>query len=89
MPASARNSVDLPLPDGPFTSSVSPGETVRPPVASRAAPPGRLSCSSSIASAPPAFAVVAVLACEVVSAWKLSSKLVMRSVVARQAARLL
>ena len=41
MPASARNSVDLPLPDGPLSSTLSPGPACSDTPLSSVAPVGR------------------------------------------------
>ena len=97
MPASARNSVDLPLPDGPLSKMLSPGPACSDAPLSSVAPVGSVKVKSRTASVSAAsgcalFATELLAACArpcCATALILSSKLVSRSVVARQAARLL
>ena len=57
MPARARNSVDLPLPDGPLSSTLSPGPACSDTPLSRVAPVGSLSDRLLTASVPAARAM--------------------------------
>ena len=88
MPASARNSVLLPLPEGPCSTVCWPGAMASVAPCTRTAPVGRATLRSSAARvlAPAPRTVSSGLG---EPCWRDSaaSKLVRRSVVARQAAR--
>ena len=86
MPASARNSVDLPLPEGPCSSTRAPGCACTLVCDSSSAPPGSARFSFAISIAADSLCASAGLSR--VAALIASSKLVRRSVVARHAARL-
>ena len=86
MPANERNSVDLPLPEGPCSSTLSPGFTASAAPASSGVPSGSATPRSSLCSTA-AGARCSASSC-VAWAVMLSSKLVRRSVVARHTATL-
>lgn len=87
IPASARNRVDLPLPDGPLSRMLSPGCTCSAVWASRRLPVGSASVRS-LACRPPLAAVSRSRGAASLALRMADSKCVRRSVVARQAARL-
>ena len=90
MPARARNRVDLPLPEGPLSSTLSPGWAFNSVWASRRLPVGR-SSDRSFAVTPELLVAPVRWSCRSafwLATWMAASKWVRRSVVARQAARL-